>query len=118
MDEDFPVHQLPPYLDAKFFQTLSRAKDMGHTIINMSVKQWYTFLLEEDVTMDFDDQEKILRKCRVEKMHVDVAWDVAWCNVRMPALSFTSKSFAWQLIHDLLPIEERLGKTLKNNECM
>ena len=68
--------------------------------------------------MDFDDQEKILRKCRVEKMHLDVAWDVVWCNVRMPALSFTSKSFAWKLMHDLLATEERLGKTLKNNESV
>ena len=108
------MHPIPS--NANFFQTLSKAKDMGHIIINMSVKQWYNFLLEEHVTMEFDGQEKILRKCRVEKMNVDVAWDIAWGNARMPVLSLNLRSFAWKLAHDLLPTEERVGKSQKNVE--
>ena len=45
----------------------------------------------------------------------DVAWDIVWQNIRMPVLSFTAKSFAWKLAHDLLPTEERLGKSLQNH---
>ena len=51
--------------------------------------------------------------CRVETLYPLTEWEKVWLNVRMPALSNASKSFAWKLAHDLLPTEVRLKAAYK-----
>ena len=120
LEEGCIVPHLPPYYNKHFFDKIIQAKKAGYNIIKMTVKQWYTFLMEQDVTMESgNQQEKTLRPCRVEKLYSDVQWKTVWANIRMSFLGNCSKTFAWKLAHDLLPTEERLGAVGKNiqNVC-
>ena len=96
-----------------FFNVIIEAMNAGFNIFKMSVKQWYNFLVESDVTMITSNQGRILRKCRVENLYHLTAWENVWLNVRMPGLSNESKSFAWKLAHDLLPTEVRVNDASK-----
>ena len=80
----------------------------GQDVLTMSVKRWYLYLMEQNITMITNNEGRSLRPCRVESLYVDVAWDSVWANVRHPALSHQTKSFAWKFVHDLLPTELRL----------
>ena len=115
LDEDIEALPIPPYYDAEFFAVIKDALNNGQDIISMSVKQWYNYLLEQNITTITNNEGRMLRPCRVERMHVDVAWEAVWANVRHPALSNQTKSFVWKFIHDLLPSEVRLHAASLND---
>ena len=81
----------------------------------MTIKQWYNFLNEQEYTV-FDDasEMRISRKCKVENLHPDVNWKAIWPKCRHSSLNGDMSSFTFKLLHDLLPIEERLSKVLRN----
>ena len=111
LHEDLPAPQIPPYYGTHFFNVISEAINAGFNVIKMSVKQWYNFLIELDVTLATPD--KTLVSCRVENLYPLTQWKIVWPNVRMPALGNPSKSFAWKFAHDLLPTEARLNAISK-----
>ena len=104
----------PPFYTDEFFQVIKNAKHSGLNIINMSIKQWYRFLLKQEFS-DMVDADMVTRPCRIERLNPTVKWDIAWKNVHLKALRSTEISFAWKLIHDLLPTEERLYSTIGNS---
>ena len=116
LKENLPAPPLPPYYNGVFFDTICEAKNSGNPIIDMSLKQWYDYLIEKDIIMD---QDKTLLPCKVEKLYPDVNWNEVWLNVRLTALPNASKSFAWKLAHNLLPVEEKLygASVLPSNIC-
>ena len=116
LKENFPAPPPPPYYSAAFFQTIIDAGTAGNCVVEMTVKQWYNYLIEKHVT---SDHEHRLLPCRVESMNPDINWNTAWSNVRMPAIPNASKAFAWKLLHDLLPTEKRLfsASNIPSNKC-
>ena len=115
LKENDSTPHLPPYYNKHFFDTIIQAKNAGYNIVTMTVKQWYSFLVEQDLTMEPGNlQVRTLRPCRVERMYSEVQWENVWANVRMSALGNCSKAFAWKLVHDLLPTEEKLSAAVKN----
>ena len=109
LGEQITAPPLPPYYSQEFFNRIIQARNSGKDIVKMSVKDWYLYLVKCDILMIEHNQESLLRPCRVERIHNDVNWSAVWVNVRQPALSNKSKSFAWKLSHDLLPTDERLS---------
>jgi len=116
LKEDFSAPPPPPYYSTSFFESIIDASNAGHCVVKMSVKQWYNYLIETHVTSD--DENRLL-PCRVESMSPEVNWNTVWSNVRMSALPNASKSFAWKLMHDLLPTENRLFSVsnITSNKC-
>ena len=114
--EDLPTLPLPPYYNTDFFNNIIKAIDSGCSILQMTIKLWYIFLIENEVTYDLDRK---LIPCRIEKLYPFVAWNIVWSNVRLAALSNCSRSFAWKLVHKLLPVEEKLyaASNIPSNSC-
>ena len=74
-----------------FFDTIKDAKNGGHDIVNMSTKQWYTFLLQHDVTLAYDEQQlPLLRPCRAELVSPTTKWADVWARVRLTSLKLTA----------------------------
>jgi hypothetical protein len=76
----------------------------------MSVKEWYKFLLERNVTMREVDQEgrRELIPCKKEVRHPAISWSESYRLSRLKGLSPDSKSFLFKLVHTLLPSKERV----------
>ena len=60
-------------------------------------------------TLDVDRQ---LKPCKAEMMSPDTDWPSVWARVRLSSLTSEASSLAWQLVHRLLPSEERLSTIL------
>ena len=66
--------------------------------------------------MDDDpDQPRQLRACQAELSSPDTDWVSVWARVRLPSLASQATSFAWQLVHGLLPTEGRVGEVLQHS---
>ena len=114
LHENLPAPTLPPYYDQDNFNTIAESRNNSENILSMSVKQWYEYLVKRNISMDFINEEFVLKPCRAERIQANVQWDTVWANVRVSAVSNSSKSFAWKLVHDLLPTEKRLSVTSRN----
>ena len=102
-----------PYYDAKFFNVIKYVKDKTPlNPINMSTKEWYKLLLEQNMTKREVDQEGRLEliPCKVEERHPEVFWSETYRISRLRGLSPGTKSFLFWLVnvHTLLPSKERL----------
>ena len=78
--------------------------------IQMSVKEWYKFLLERNVVkraVDMENRQELI-PCKVEMSDPSVFWSESYLLCRLQGLSPSSKSFVFKLIHCLLPSKERL----------
>ena len=121
-DNSLAKPDMPPYYNQCFFDIIKKViEDSPLNPINMSVKQWYNYLLEEDVTMEVVDDEgrQVPKKCRVELQQPLRDWTKAFYFSRLRGLSTETRSFNFKLIHQILPFNERLSQILPNNrpEC-
>ena len=115
LDEELPCPPLPPYYRKPFFDLINAASNEGLNVSCMSSKQWYSFLLEREVTMIEDDNQlKQLRPCKTESLSPNTDWCSVWSTVRLPSLDSDATSFAWKLVHGLLPCEGRVGEVIPN----
>ena len=85
------------------------AKDKDLQIATMATKEWYNFILSSVI---YEPDMDNLIPCRVELRSPLNDWMKTWSLARMKGLSSESCSFLWQLIHQLLPVRERLEKIL------
>ena len=72
-----PNPGFPPYYSKNFFNTIKKVKN--NTPLNpvhMNMRDWYNYLLEENVTKrDIDDEgRKELVPCRVEAADISYLW--------------------------------------------
>ena len=76
----------------------------------MTIKEWYRFLLEKNVTMRELDEEgrSELIPCKVEMREPNVFWAESYRICRLRGLAPDDKSFLFRLIHTLLPSKERI----------
>ena len=110
-DRDVPDPGTPPYYPASFFDTLREvSRNTPLSIVNMSLKQWYQLLLENNVTMREVDNCMKYIPCRVELQHPNNDWELTWRRSRRPGLGSELSSFMFRLLHQLLPTTERLHR--------
>ena len=85
---DIPKPDLPPYYSQSFFDTIKKV--IEHTPLNpvqMSLKQWYIYLLEEEITMEYVNDSQISKKTRVEALFPENNWDLAYHLSRLKGMS-------------------------------
>ena len=110
-DTDLPDPGFPPFYDKQFFRIIKEVRnDTPLNPTNMSVKEWYRFLVEKNMTMRLVDQEGRMEMipCKVEEREPQVCWGESYRLSRLLGLSPDSKSFLFKLIHTLLPSKERV----------
>ena len=87
---------LPPYYNKSFFETIKKVKEKTPmNPVNMTLNQWYNFLLEEEVTMEVVDDEgrQQPKKCRVELLAPSNDWPKTFYLARICGLSTETRSF-------------------------
>ena len=83
----------------------------------MSSKDWYKVLLEDNLTMEVDDNgRRSLIKCRAENQHPHNDWENSWRLARLRGLESDQISFLWRLLHNLLPTQSRISRLLQNQD--
>ena len=110
-DDSLPDPGFTPYYDKSFFDLIKSVKQKTNlNPVYLSVKQWYHFLLELNVTKTVVNEGRgpELVPCRIEANHPNVCWSNSYSTIRMKGLSPDNKSFLFKLIHELLPSKERL----------
>ena len=103
---------LPPFYNQEFFSFIRRAhygSPLGVSL--MSEKQWYQYLLEEEVTMAETEHGRELIPCRAENKGPEIDWKTVWHRARLPGLGHVLVSFLFKVMHDLLPTQERVSRT-------
>ena len=94
-----------------FFEIIRKVKKSTPlNPVSMSMREWYKFLLEENMTMrDIDDEgRKELVPCRVETSDNNYLWSEAYRLSRLRGLTPLEKSNLFCLVHELLPANERV----------
>ena len=79
------------------------------SVANMTTKQWYRILIENNVTMQVQEgsvRELIPVKCEVKNPLVN--WDRTWSYTLMPGLGSEQKTFLFKMLHNILPTKARL----------
>ena len=103
---------LPPFYNQQFFSIIRRVHQntpLGVSL--MTEKQWYWYLLEENVIMAETEQGRELIPCRAETKDPELNWETVWHRVRLPGLGPVMVSFLFKVVHDLLPTQERVSRT-------
>ena len=115
-ETDFADPGSSPYYSEDFFKTIVAANENPQlNIIKMSSKQWYEFLLEKEIKyIDNESQELNLIKCRTEQINAGIEWERVWRLARLKGLGPELKTFAWRLLHGILPIRTRLNRILSS----
>ena len=114
-EHHLPNPGYPPYYPESFFDTIKKVKnETTLNPINMTMKQWYKYLLEENVTMRNVDEEgrKEMVPCRIELVDMNISWDEAYRLSRLRGLTPLEKSNLFCIIHELLPSNERLSRII------
>ena len=116
-DQTTPQVPPPPYYSREFFDTIKEVVEKTPlNPIAMSVKQWYQYLLEKNVTMEvFDDEGRMMKKLsKVEERNPQNDWNKIFHLARLKGLTPEIKSFNFKLLHGILPCKERLSQLLPN----
>ena len=77
--------------------------------MTMTTKDWHNFLLH---SLLYEPDTEELIPCRVEIRNPLNDWSRSWSLSRLNGLSSDSTSFLWKLLHQLLPVKERLERIL------
>ena len=103
----------PPFYSAEFFSKIRQAHDETPlNVANMSEKQWYRLLLENNCTMESrNGDDQAFKLCRVELAHPETDWERSWRLARLPGLGPGNISFIFKMLHQILPTQERLART-------
>ena len=100
-----------PYYNQHFFLEIKKVKEESPlNPLFMTIKEWYRYLLEKNVTrreVDHEGRTEIF-PCKMEERNPEVFWSESYRISRLKGLSPDSKSFLFRVIHTLLPSKERL----------
>ena len=111
-ETSLPDPGFPPYYPPEFFATIKKVKDETPlNITTMSTSQWSRVLVEDNLTMiTLPDTTREFAPSRVELANPDTNWQQIWYFARLKGLGPDHTSFLWKLVHQLLPIKERLHR--------
>ena len=81
-------------------------------IATMSLKQWYTVLLEDKVIKCQTDPDSppSLIPVQPEVLSPDTDWNQVWPTSRTKGLGPELSSFLFKMLHRLLPTQERIAR--------
>ena len=102
-EHSLPDPGLTPYY---FFDLILHYKTSSPlNIATMTIKKWYTVLLEDKVLMSPATQESAaaLLPVRTESMHPNTDWPQVWQIARTKGLGSELISFQFKILHKLLP---------------
>ena len=121
-DNSIPDPGLPPFYSIKFFQIIKKIHtESPLNVCVMTKRQWYKLLVEDNITMEKDDETSPRRfiPCRVEQACPGIDWDTSWRLARLPGLGPGHTSFLFKLLHQILPTQERVARTspTANSNC-
>ena len=117
-------HSLPdpgytPYYNRDFFNVICQYKNSSRMkIATMSIKQWYSTLLEDKVLMSpptMDTPAKLL-PVRSELLHPNTEWSQVWQLSRTKGLGSGLISFQLKILHELLSTQERIARLGLNED--
>ena len=109
LEEDIVCPSLPPYFDASFFDTIKSAVDMGYPVTNMKTRHWYRFLHQQEYSRVVNG-EVVPFPCRFQLLNPGIELSMVWSRLKLPAMNSDMHSFAWKVVHGLLPCESLLKK--------
>ena len=118
-EHSLPDPGLTPYYDKDFFDLILHYKTSSTlNISTMTIKQWYTVLLEDKVLMSPATQESAaaLLPVRTESMHPNTDWPQVWQIARTKGLGSELISFQFKILHKLLPTQERIARLGLNDD--
>lgn len=113
-DRTIPNPGNSPYYGTDVFNVIKMAVEQGKCISNMSCKDWYLFLLSQEIQEVNPAGNLTLKPCRVELQQPQHNWSHSWSLSRLKGLSSSSMSFLWKLLHQLLPTKERQCRILRD----
>ena len=117
-DDRLPDPGFPPYYSKSFFEIIREVKEESNiNPIHLTVKQWYTVILEKLVTtrvMDDEGRRELIPN-RIEERSPHIQWDRSYHLACLHGLSPCSKSFLFKLLHELLPSRERVSRLIPGN---
>ena len=118
LGEDIPCPPLPPYFSQSLFDTIKSASEAGFDVSHMRNKQWYSFRMQQDFSENVNGKWEP-KLCKIETRNPDANWERIWRNGRLSCLDNNSLSFAFMLIHDLLPSESKVSEIIGSSppEC-
>ena len=97
-DNYIPSITLPPYYSQNFFYIIKEV--IQNTQLNpifMTLKQWYRFVLQREVTMRKEDDGRMTQKLtRFEEGNPGLDWDHCYSISRLKGLSPDVKTFIFQ----------------------
>ena len=92
---DIPDPGRNPYMSEELWNNIRKVKTEGLlNIANMTSGQWYKVLLENNITMQEDENgRRSLKPCRAELRHPDVDWEQSWQLASLKALTSEDQTF-------------------------
>ena len=84
----------------------------------MTLKQWYYYILEELVTHEERAGQRVQIQCRVEMLVPTNDWPKSFHLSRLKGLSTQIRSFIFKLLHQILPVRDRLNHILGNTSSI
>ena len=110
---DPPGPGLSPLYSQSFFSTIRQVHETSTlNVEKMTSGQWYTLLLEDNLTMMTQDEEmhRKYTPCRAELESPGNDWERTWKLARLKGLGLDKTTFLWRLIHRLLPTQDRVSR--------
>ena len=122
-ERDFSCPGMPPFYSNTFFSIIKDVKE--NTPLNLAwvtVKQWYTLLMERGVTHTSDDHDAppVLLTTRLEEDHPTMNLSLAYRLSQIFGLSPEQKTFNFKLMQSILPTRDRLSRIGKiaSSSCL
>ena len=111
LGEDVECPTLPQYFKdcGDFFETMKNAMNDGKDIVNMTTKDWYSYILHKNLFYTKVNGVSTKSLCRIERLKPDWNFPEVWASVRMASLPSQTTTFLWKLAHELIPSEGRLS---------
>ena len=78
--------KLPPYYSEEMLGIISSVKEKGFNINTMSLKIWYKYLLEVNITHTESEDTSELVPCRAERLAPIIDWGRSWRAVCVPGI--------------------------------
>ena len=109
LGEDIDNPGYTPYYDEDFFNTI-RLYHANRDICCMTIKNWYKSLLIDQVLVDQVEGLSVLKPTRLESKLLNVDWSESYRLIRLQGLDSVLSSFAFKLVHHLLPTQDRVKR--------
>ena len=118
-DDSLPYPGDHPCYPPSFFDTIKKVRQKNSTcILSMSIGDWYSSLLEDELTEEEANAQHRYIPCRAEIRSPTTNWDEVWRLCRLRGLDNVVISFNLRLLHGLLVTRKGLFKMKKASNTL